>query len=85
MNLKAKKLSIISRILQTDDPEVLDTVDRLLALTDNSGAGPGNLDALSFTSSFPVNSDPEVQDLQQSIDAIFQPQVKTGEDTGSQK
>ena len=73
MDLKAKKLRIISSILQSDDPEILETIARVLSLT--SDADPVNSDKenIPFPAITPSDpADPDVQELQASIDSIFQ-------------
>ena len=81
MDLKAQKLRIISRILQTDDPQILETIEGLLSLTsdpDTASPDPGTFS--SPVTPPPKPGDPEVQELQASIDAIFQGSLQAGKD-----
>lgn len=62
--LKSLKLNLIRRILQCRDPQVLHTVDQVLGL-DDSPSAPRD-DWLAST-----DAPPDVEDIRQSIDEIF--------------
>lgn len=67
MDIKTLKLQLINRLMETDDPAILETISRILALAGQQQAGspPESSGRESSTLSS------EAKDLQQSIDDIF--------------
>lgn len=79
--MKSLKLKLVQQIMATNDPEVLETIRQILAAsessapTDNSVELPPRDPLAQALGLGRTESDPDLdtQDLQQSIDDIFNP------------
>lgn len=73
MEIQKIKLQLIQKILDTNDPEILSAIDKLLFRSDNQSIKEGS-DLLRLLNNQNIshgNKDQDLQDLQQSINDAF--------------